>query len=164
MMPLVGNDSFHLWWWWRFCAWLTWTTLYSPYQITCCCCCCCSARRRWVIVLNCTGMKRSLVDRDHTMCIAIACTWMSARIYSNAQVFNIFVIAADDMLAALPNNRNSMRWWWMWLRHHCLFLVSRWWTLLLLLLMVGFTFDPMTDDLFGCGVGSVDSVVGGERE
>ena len=35
---------------------------------------------------------------------------------------------------------------------------------LLLLWMVGSVFDPMPDDLFGCGVGSVDSVVAGEEE
>ena len=46
--------------------------------------------------------------------------------------------------------------------NQCLSLVSRWWTLLLLLWMVGSLFDPMSDDLFECGVGLVDSVVGCE--
>ena len=43
--------------------------------------------------------------------------------------------------------------------NHCLFLVSRWWTLLLLLWTVGSVFDPMLDDLFGCGVGSVNQCI-----
>ena len=30
--------------------------------------------------------------------------------------------------------------------------------------VVGSVFDPMSDDLFGCGVGLVDSVVAGEGE
>ena len=39
------------------------------------------------------------------MCIAIACTLMSAGIHYNAQIFNTFVVAADDLLAAAPKNK-----------------------------------------------------------